>query len=194
MSEELDPFDRFERWLGEARQAGAPEPAAMALATVGRDGTPAARMVIMRGFDRRGFVFYTDCESPKGRELEASPRAALVFYWSAVSRQVRVLGDVSRLSAEESGRYFASRPRGAQVAAWIPQSRVIESRAALEEEFGQLQERFREGDVPRPPFWEGYRVAPDEWEFWESGEHRLHDRARYRRGTDGGWAVERLTP
>lgn len=198
MAEELrldpDPFEQFERWLGEARQAEQPEPAAMALATARPDGAPSARMVILRGFDTRGFVFYTDSASPKAADLAANPRAALVFHWAALERQVRVEGAVGKVSGEESDHFFASRPHGAQLAAWIsPQSQVVADRAELEACIREIERRYPDR-IPRPPFWGGYRLDPAHFEFWQGCPDRLHDRFRYRREANGRWLLERLAP
>jgi pyridoxamine 5'-phosphate oxidase len=191
-----DPFRQFERWLADAREAGIAEPLAMTLATASPDGHPSARILLLRGLDERGFVFYTNYESQKGAELAANPRAALVFHWDLLGRQVRIDGRVERVSRRESEAYFASRPPGSRIAAWASdQSRpVAGGRSELEARFRDEQSRF--GDVehiPLPPFWGGYRVIPEWIEFWHSRDNRLHDRLRYRRITSG-WTVERLAP
>jgi pyridoxamine 5'-phosphate oxidase len=166
----------------------------MVLATVGRRGHPSARFVLVRGIDPRGLVFFTNYESRKGRELEGHSKAALVFYWSAISRQVRVEGTVRRVSAAESDLYFASRPRGAQLAAWAsPQSRVIPSRSYLLRRFQALGRRFKGREVPRPPHWGGFRLEPVAFEFWRSRRYRLHERVRYER-RPRGWRLSRLAP
>jgi pyridoxamine 5'-phosphate oxidase len=190
-----DPFVQFRRWLDAALAAQQPEPHAMTLATATRAGKPSARMVILRGLDERGFVFYTDYDSRKGEELAANPFASLVFYWAALSRQVRVEGRVSEVSAQEADAYFASRPTGSRLAAWAaPQSQVIASREALDQRMGELKQRYGLQPAPRPPRWGGYRIAPDVVEFWQGRASRLHDRLRYTRQTDGSWLIERLTP
>jgi pyridoxamine 5'-phosphate oxidase len=190
-----DPIWRFARWLKAAQDAGLPEPTAMTLATASAEGVPAARMVLLKDFDERGFVFYTNMESDKGRDLAENPRAALVFYWAPLERQVRVTGEVSPVSAAESDAYFASRSRDARLGAWASrQSSVIPSRAALEARLAEYEARFPGEAIPRPPYWGGYRVAPRTIEFWQGRPGRLHDRLRYTRQGDGGWVIERLAP
>jgi len=191
-----DPLVEFARWFAEAQDAQLPDPNAMTLATATADGAPSARIVLLKGFDERGFVFYTDYRSRKGAELEANPRAALVLYWSELDRQVRITGGVALASREESERYFKSRPLGSRLGAWAShQSRVIPGRAALESDLRTMEDRFEDGDVPLPAHWGGYRVVPDTIEFWQGRESRLHDRIRYvREGGGKGWRVERLSP
>jgi pyridoxamine 5'-phosphate oxidase len=190
-----DPMVEFARWFAEAEDAQVLEPNAMTLATAGPDGTPAARIVLLKGFDERGFVFFTDYRSRKGEELAANPRAALVFYWGELERQVRITGPVTRTSGEESETYFRSRPLGSRRGAWVShQSRVIPSRAVLEDDLREVEARFPGDDVPLPPHWGGYRVAPVTIEFWQGRPSRLHDRIRYHREPSGRWAVERLSP
>ncbi|HXF56533.1 MAG TPA: pyridoxamine 5'-phosphate oxidase [Actinomycetota bacterium] len=189
-----DPLERFRRWWEEARRVAPDSADAMALATADARARPSARMVILRGFDERGFVFFTNYESPKAADLAANPRAALVWYWPQLRRQVRVTGRVERLPREESEAYFRTRPVGHRLAAWAsPQSRVIPSRDALERAYEEARARFPGEDVLLPPFWGGYRVVPEVVEFWQGRENRLHDRVRYRR-RDCGWVVERLAP
>jgi pyridoxamine 5'-phosphate oxidase len=189
-----DPIAQFRAWLDDATAAGGPEPQAMTLATVAADGAPHARVVYLRGLDERGFAFFTNYESNKGRDLEATPRAALVFFWALLHRQVRVEGTVARLSAAESDAYFAQRPRGHRLSAWAShQSTVIPSRAFLEERMADAVARFGAGAVPRPPYWGGYLVTPQRVEFWQGREDRAHDRLAYVRGA-GGWRIERLSP
>jgi pyridoxamine 5'-phosphate oxidase len=167
----------------------------MTLATASADGAPSARIVLLKAFDERGFVFFTDYRSRKGAELEANPRAALVLYWGELDRQVRITGRVGRTSHEDSARYFSSRPLGSRLGAWAShQSRVIPGRAALEADLREVEARFGDGDVPLPEHWGGYRVAPETIEFWQGRESRLHDRIRYSREGGGRWRVERLSP
>jgi pyridoxamine 5'-phosphate oxidase len=187
---EEDPLRQFATWFEEANEAGLRVPEAVALATATGEGAPSARMVLLKDFDERGFVFYSNYESRKGRELDANPRAALLFYWDPLRRQVRIEGDVGRLSAAESAAYFKTRPLGARLSAWASrQSEVVESRAALEDAVARL--RGRELDVP--PHWGGYLLRPGVFEFWQHRDDRLHDRLRYRR-EDSGWVRERLAP
>jgi pyridoxamine 5'-phosphate oxidase len=190
-----DPFEQFDHWFREALSSELPEPNAMALATATRAGHPSARTVLLKGFDHQGFVFYTNYESRKGEELDENPRAALLFTWLELERQVRIEGTVERVSAEESQAYFQSRPKESQIGAWAsPQSRVIEGRNFLEDNMQELTTTFKHDEVlPLPPFWGGYRVRPEQMEFWQGRESRLHDRILYSR-TDGGWKVERLAP
>jgi pyridoxamine 5'-phosphate oxidase len=191
-----DPFVEFARWFAEAQEAQAADANAMTLATATADGSPSARVVLLKAFDERGFVFFSDYRSRKGAELEANPRAALVFYWAELDRQVRITGGVSLTSPGESERYFRSRPLGSRLGAWAShQSRVIPGRAALEADLREVEERFADGNVPLPEHWGGYRVVPDAIEFWQGRENRLHDRIRYVREKGGrGWRVERLSP
>jgi len=189
-------LEQFEAWLEAALVAGMAEPNAMVLATAGDDGAPGARTVLLRGIDARGFRFNTNYRSRKGRELDANPRATLVFPWYQQQRQVIVDGDVSRLAAAESDAYFAKRPRASRIAAAAsPQSETIESRAEIERRFAELEARY-EGveDPPRPEHWGGYLVAPRSVEFWQGRRNRMHDRLRFRRTAGGAWIVERLAP
>jgi pyridoxamine 5'-phosphate oxidase len=194
-----DPFEQFERWFADAVRAGLEEANAMTLATATNEGAPSARMVLMKSVDaapggERGFTFFTNYESRKSRELDENPRAALVFYWKELSRQVRATGRVEKISAAESDAYFAVRPFEAQVGAWASeQSQALPGRAPLEARFAQLQALYAGKDVPRPPHWGGWRLIPDEIEFWQGRPHRLHDRLLYRRQA-GEWSIVRLAP
>jgi len=188
-----DPLRQFQLWFDEARDAGLEAPEAMALATATRDGRPSARMVLLKSADEHGFAFFTNYESRKGRELDENPRAALLFHWQPLGRQVRVEGDVERVPAEESEAYFRTRPPGSKYAAWAsPQSHPLLGREELERLYAEAVERFGE-DVPLPPHWGGLRLRPDGYEFWQHRDDRLHDRVRYER-TAGIWVRERLAP
>lgn len=190
----LDPFAEFARWFAEAQAAEVEEVNAMVLATATPDGWPSARVVLLKGFDERGFVFFTDYRSRKGMELDANPRAALVLFWSEVERQVRIAGTVTRTSTEESDLYYRSRPLGSRLGAWVShQSRPIASREVLEAELRKVERRLAGGEVPLPPHWGGYRVRPESFEFWQGRESRLHDRIRYLRDGER-WKIERLSP
>ncbi|HWO41841.1 MAG TPA: pyridoxamine 5'-phosphate oxidase [Candidatus Eisenbacteria bacterium] len=190
-----DPLVQFRKWFDEARTA---EPAlyeAMTLATATADGKPSARMVLLKSFDEDGFVFYTNLESRKAAELAENPRAALLFHWKSLGRQVRIEGTVEAISRATSERYFATRPRNSRLAAWAsPQSRAIPDRAFLERRVAEVDRSFAHGDVPLPPFWGGYRVRPDRIEFWVNRDDRLHDRFLYVLKRQGGWARSRLAP
>jgi pyridoxamine 5'-phosphate oxidase len=190
----MDPIEKFGRWLAEAEAAGEAEPTAMALATASADGIPSARMVLLKGFDRRGFVFFTNYDSDKAADLRAHPQAALVFRWPVVHRQVRVAGPVAKVTRAESDAYFATRPRGSQLGAWASaQSTVIESREVLERGYHEMEERFVGREIPRPTTWGGYRVRPVTVELWEGRANRLHDRTRFQRA-GSRWRIERLSP
>jgi pyridoxamine 5'-phosphate oxidase len=189
-----DPLEQFEHWFAEAKRAGVEVPEAMTLATADAEGAPSARMVLLKGAGEDGFVFYTGYGSRKSEELEQNPSAALVFYWRPLGRQVRVEGSVERVSEAESAEYFATRPRGSQLAAWASrQSRPLGSREELERRYAELEREYEDRDVPLPPHWGGYRLRPEAIEFWEHRENRLHDRFRYTRAREG-WKVERLSP
>lgn len=190
-----DPFRQFEKWFQEAEAAKLAEPNAMTLATASPDGRPSARTVLLKGLDGRGFVFYSNYESRKGRELTLNARVALVFPWIALERQVLIEGIVTKVAREESAAYFHSRPRASQLGAWVAQqSSVIPGRATLEEAMKALEKKHAGAEIPLPPNWGGYRVAPETIEFWQGRRSRLHDRLRYRRDQEGGWLVERLSP
>ena len=190
-----EPFRLFVDWLDEARRSEPNDPNAMALATVDADGLPDVRMVLLNGFDERGFVFYTNTESAKGRELSGQPKAAAVFHWKSLRRQVRVRGPVEQVSTAEADAYFASRPRLSQIGAWASQqSRPLEGRFALEAAVAAVTARHALGDVPRPPHWTGFRIRPTQIEFWHDRPFRLHDRVVFRRADDGAWERTRLYP
>ena len=189
-----DPLAQFRRWFEEARDVGVPEPNAMTLATVDASGQPAARTVLLKGVDRRGLTFFTNLESRKARELAANPKAAIVFWWHPQARQVRFEGEIETVAAAEADAYFAGRPRGSQIGAWASaQSTAIADRAALEAAEREIAARFAETEVPRPPFWGGYRLVPSCVEVWQGRRNRLHDRLRYSRRADR-WEIERLAP
>jgi pyridoxamine 5'-phosphate oxidase len=189
-----DPLREFQAWFGAARQAGVEVPEAMTLATATADGAPSARMVLLKGVEAEGFVFYTGYESRKAEELERNPRAALVFYWRSLGRQVRVEGPVEHVSPEESAAYFATRPRGSQLAAWASeQSRPLGSREELERRYAELAREYEGREVARPPRWGGFRLRPESYEFWQHRENRLHDRVRYVLAREG-WRRELLSP
>jgi pyridoxamine 5'-phosphate oxidase len=189
-----EPIALFGEWLKAAEASEANDPNAMALATVDGEGLPDVRMVLLKGFDAAGFVFFTNFESAKGRQLLLNPKAALCFHWKSLRKQVRVRGPVSEVSAEEADAYFASRQRGSRIGAWASQqSRPLESRFALEKAVAAYTARYAIGDIPRPPYWSGFRVAPQEIEFWSDGTFRLHDRIKFVRDGEG-WAKTRLYP
>jgi len=186
---------QFEQWFREAVEAEVPEPNALTLATATRDGRPSARIVLLKGFDERGFVFYSNSLSRKGRELQDNPNAAMVFLWKELERQVRIEGSVDQVAAGEADLYYAARPRGSQVGAWASeQSSVISDRAGLEQSERTMRERFGEAPIPRPSHWRGYRVRPLVIEFWQGRPSRLHDRLRYSSIENGEWQRERLAP
>ncbi|HVK12119.1 MAG TPA: pyridoxamine 5'-phosphate oxidase [Gemmataceae bacterium] len=189
-----DPFRLFDRWFADALAAGVPEPNAMTLATCTPEGVPSARVVLLKIADDRGFAFFTNYDSRKGAELANNPRAALVFLWPALERQVRVEGRVERTTEAESDEYFVSRPLNSRLGAWASaQSSIIPDRAALERQHEELVARYPDGNIPRPPHWGGYRVVPSVFEFWQGRPSRLHDRIRFRKA-DAGWSRDRLSP
>ena len=190
-----DPLEQFRRWYAAAAAAVLEAPNAMALATAASDGAPSVRMVLLKEIEQRGLVFHSHYGSRKGRELEANPQAALLFHWSPLGRQVRVEGRVERLPAEESDRYFATRPRDAQIGALASrQSEWLESREKLEERIAEVEAEVGEGSVARPPTWGGFLLVPAAWEFWQHRDSRLHDRFRYEREPSGAWRIGRLFP
>ena len=190
-----DPIEQFRRWYDDAGARGVVQPDAMIVASATSDGRPSARAVLLRGLDERGFAFYTNFKSRKGRELDANPHAAVLFHWPEVLRQVRATGRVERVSQTESVAYWNNRPRASRISAWASaQSETIASREQLEARAAEAEARFGDGEVPLPPFWGGYRLVPDELELWEHREDRLHDRLRYTRTDDGGWVIDRLQP
>ena len=189
-----DPVAQFRRWFGEAADAGLVEPNAMVLATT--DGhRPSSRTVLLKAYDARGFVFFTNYESRKARDIAANDRVSLLFPWYPLERQLGILGRAERISAAESLAYFASRPQGSRLGAWVSQqSSVITSRRLLEMKWDEMKRKFSRGEIPLPSFWGGFRVVPCEFEFWQGRENRLHDRFRYTRQDDGAWWIERLAP
>jgi len=190
-----DPIALFDTWLREARQAGVPLPESMALATIAPGGQPSVRMVLLKHADSDGFVFYTNINSRKAADLKANPRAALCFHWPELGRQVRVEGSVTPVSGAEADAYFATRPRESQLGAWAsPQSSVLSSREELELRFSRAGLEYQGRDVPRPPFWSGYRLRPAQIEFWKELPNRLHDRVLYTKALDAGWSAQRLYP
>jgi pyridoxamine 5'-phosphate oxidase len=191
-----DPFTVFTEWLADARRTEINDPNAMTLATIGVDGAPDARIVLLKGQDPRGFVFYTNYQSRKGDELTADPRATLVFHWKSLQRQIRIDGQVERVTPEEADAYFVSRPRLSKIGAWASdQSRPLAERAELERRLAEAEARFPDDDVPRPPHWSGFRVVPKRFEFWREMPYRLHDRLVFTRGAEGeAWSTGRLFP
>lgn len=189
-----DPFTQFGRWFDQALSAHIDEPNAMTLATASLDGQPSARVVLLKGFDQNGFVFYSNYESRKGRELDQNNKAALLFFWSSLERQIRIEGVIEKVSVEESKQYFDSRPEGSRIGAWSSrQSTSISSRDILEKNFNKFSQSFAQQDIPLPPYWGGYRLKPHVFEFWQGRESRLHDRLRYR-FADDRWHIDRLSP
>jgi pyridoxamine 5'-phosphate oxidase len=196
LSIDANPLIQFQHWFNQALNAQVIEPNAMTLATVTPEGKPAARIVLLKDFDERGFVFYTNFQSRKGQELAQTPKAALVFWWGELERQVRIEGSIALVSDAEADAYFQSRPRGSQLGAWVSnQSQEIADRSILEERLEQLEQDYRDHPIPRPPHWGGYRLTPIYFEFWQGRSNRLHDRLCYRHATAAsGWQVARLSP
>ena len=192
---DLNPFIQFKKWFVQALAAQLPEPNAMTIATATPDGKPSARMVLLKDFDERGFVLFTNYNSHKGQELAENPQAALVFWWAELERQVRISGYVEKVSETESEQYFHSRPPNSRLGAWVSnQSEVIESREVLERRLQQFKSKYQNEEIPRPPHWGGLRVIPTEIEFWQGRSSRLHDRLLYSRLDNGTWKIERLSP
>ncbi len=190
-----NPFIQFKKWFEQALAAQLPEPNAMTIATTTPDGKPSARMVLLKDFDERGFVFFTNYNSRKGQELAQNPQAALVFWWAELERQVRILGSVEKVSESESDYYFESRPAKSRLGAWASnQSETIASREFLEQRMQELQSKYENQEIPRPPHWGGFRVIPTEIEFWQGRSSRLHDRLLYTHLDDGSWKIQRLSP
>jgi pyridoxamine 5'-phosphate oxidase len=194
-TESLEPFRLFGEWLEDATKSEINDPNGVALATVDEDGMPDIRMVLLKGFDEEGFVFYTNFESAKGREILSSMKAAMCFHWKSLRRQVRVRGPVEVVSDEEADAYFATRPRGSRIGAWASkQSRPLESRFALEKAVAEYTAKYAIGEIPRPKHWSGFRIVPEQIEFWHDRPFRLHDRMMFTRSDAGGWEKERLYP
>ncbi len=190
-----DPIKQFVNWFTAAIEASIRDVNAMSLATAGRDSKPTVRIVLLKGFDQDGFVFFTNYESEKGRQLDENAHAALAFYWIELDRQIRISGPAEKTSREESERYFHSRPVGSQLGAWVSrQSEVIDGRRILDARLAEMTERFGDGPIPLPPHWGGYRVKPAVIEFWQGRANRLHDRFRYARKADSSWQIDRLAP
>ena len=192
---DANPFAQFDHWMREAIETQVIEPNAMTLATADAAGRPAVRTVLLKGFDQRGFVFYSNYESAKARDLAANPKVALLFPWLALERQVSAMGIATKITAAESLKYFLSRPRESQIGAWASrQSEVISTRALLESKFAEMKARFANGEIPLPDQWGGYRVTPQSFEFWQGRPNRLHDRFKYTLQSDGSWTIARLMP
>jgi len=190
-----NPFEQFTLWFDQAIAAKLPEPNAMTLATATPDGKPSARMVLLKGYDERGFIFYTNYKSRKGQQLLANPWGAIAFWWTQLERQVRIEGQIEQVSPEESDAYFHSRPQDSQLGAWASeQSQVIDSREVLEQRLQQLKKEYENKTIPRPPHWGGFRLIPVAIEFWQGRPSRLHDRLLYQRTEEGSWMIQRLSP
>ena len=190
-----DPFKQFESWFNTALESEFVHADAFSLSTSSPDGKPAARMLLLKGFDENGFVFYTNSESRKGKELASNPYCTICFWWDKLERQVRIEGRVEKVPDSEADAYFATRPRGSQIGAWASeQSRTISDRGYLEKRFEEIEDKYRDREVPRPAYWNGYRLIPDSIEFWQGRPNRLHDRLRYKLQEDGSWVIDRLAP
>lgn len=190
-----NPFDQFALWFQQACKADLIEPNSMALATASARGEPTIRMMLLKYYDERGFVFFTNYESDKAKQMAENPQVALLFPWTPLQRQLKIVGRAEKVPTAESLKYFLTRPRGSQLGAWSsPQSQVVTSRQLLELQFDKMRRKFAAGEVPLPSFWGGYRVVPHRFEFWQGRENRLHDRFLYRRGEEGAWEIERLAP
>jgi len=190
-----DPFDQFELWFKQACDANLLEPNAMSLATASARAEPSVRIVLLKYFDREGFVFFTNYESRKAKQIQENPQVALLFFWAALERQVQILGTATRISTADSLKYFATRPRGSQIGAWCSQqSTAISSRKMIEMKFEEIKRKFLNREIPLPSFWGGYRVFPHSFEFWQGRTNRLHDRFLYSRQADNSWAIQRLSP
>ncbi len=190
-----DPFVQFGKWFKEALNSEIPEMNAMTMATANKQGRPSARMVLLKQFDEKGFVFFTNYGSKKAKDLSENPQAALLFFWEPLERQIRITGKAEKITAAESFEYFRTRPVDSQLGAWASQqSSEISARGLLEKAFGEMVEKFKNGQIPLPPFWGGFRIVPDEFEFWQGRESRLHDRVAYKKQADSSWNIVRLSP
>jgi pyridoxamine 5'-phosphate oxidase len=190
-----DPVEQFEDWFRYACETVPMDPNAVSISTVDAEGRPSSRTVLLKYFDDRGFVFFTNYESKKARQIDANPHVALLFFWSDAARQVKIRGKAERIPTSETLKYFLSRPRGSQIGAWVSaQSSVVSSRSLLESKFQEMKQKFSNKEIPLPSFWGGYRVVPDVIEFWQGRRNRLHDRFQYTRQEDGSWKIERLAP
>jgi pyridoxamine 5'-phosphate oxidase len=192
---DADPFRQFQKWFQQVAESGILEPNAMSLATVSASGQPSLRTVLLKLYDERGFVFFTNYSSRKAQDIASNPRVAVLFFWAALGRQVKITGTAAKIPLVESMEYFATRPRGSQLGAWAsPQSQIISSRSLLEAKFNEMAGKFADGHIPLPSFWGGYRVVPESIEFWQAREHRLHDRFLYSHDEADNWHIERIAP